>query len=397
MRALALALFALALPATAQTWEPLAPLQTARTGAAVVVLDGQLFALGGRGPAGQPLDSAERYDPATDTWVPIAPMRDEHADGAAAVYQGQIVMTGGREGDGRVTDDAETYDALGDDWDSFDHLETAREGHGAIVLDGDLYALGGASQSGALLGACEYYADNTWETYAPWALVPGRARFGLADDGGTAIVAGGFSAFGPVADVDRYTLGVGSAPLDPLPSARGGLALVAQAGVFVAVGGRDAADAVLPDVLRYAAGTWTPLAPLPAAREDAGAALIGGDLYVVGGADALGSPTSTLWRLAGVATSGETGPTAEASRLRLAGPNPVRSAARVAVTLRAPAEATVDVVDGLGREVARLHAGPLPAGETRLAWAPGGLAAGPYLVRLRTAAGTETVRLTLLR
>ncbi len=63
-----------------------------------------------------------------------------------------------------------------------------------------------------------------------------------------------------------------------------------------------------------------------------------------------------------------------------ASPNP--SPARLALSLASPADATVEVVDALGRTVARLHAGRLPAGET--AWAAPRLAPGAYWLVART-------------
>ncbi len=75
--------------------------------------------------------------------------------------------------------------------------------------------------------------------------------------------------------------------------------------------------------------------------------------------------------------AGETAPEAETAGLSVS-PNPSR---RPVVTLRlaAPAEATVEVIDALGRVVAVLHRGALPAGETRLA--AEALPPGAYVVR----------------
>jgi hypothetical protein len=75
----------------------------------------------------------------------------------------------------------------------------------------------------------------------------------------------------------------------------------------------------------------------------------------------------------------EGGPEASAVRLSVA-PNPSRTPT-VTVRLEAPADATVEVVDALGRVHAVLHRGSLAQGETRLS--PGPLAPGVYVVRVR--------------
>ncbi|MEM1041880.1 MAG: proprotein convertase P-domain-containing protein [Bacteroidota bacterium] len=78
-------------------------------------------------------------------------------------------------------------------------------------------------------------------------------------------------------------------------------------------------------------------------------------------------------------------------------PNPMRDQAAVRVQLEQAAVTTVSVYDLLGRRVAVLHRGELPAGETTLRFDRAGLADGTYLVRAETAAGVATQRVTVLR
>ena len=86
------------------------------------------------------------------------------------------------------------------------------------------------------------------------------------------------------------------------------------------------------------------------------------------------------------------------STLRLAvGPNPAAGHARATVSLDAPAAVRVEVVDLQGRTVRVLADGTLPAGDTALPFDTAGLAAGLYLVRLRTPRDARTVSLTVVR
>ena len=96
-----------------------------------------------------------------------------------------------------------------------------------------------------------------------------------------------------------------------------------------------------------------------------------------------------------VSTASETVPDADGVSLAVAGPNPSRAGAGVAVTLREAADARVRVLDALGREVAVLHDGPLAAGTTALPWRAGALSPGTYLVWLEVGAVQRTARVTL--
>ena len=78
-------------------------------------------------------------------------------------------------------------------------------------------------------------------------------------------------------------------------------------------------------------------------------------------------------------------------------PNPFRQSADLAFTLDAPGPARLAVLDVLGREVAVLFDGEAPAGERRATLDGHGLAAGVYVLRLQTAAGVVTRRITRAR
>ena len=80
-------------------------------------------------------------------------------------------------------------------------------------------------------------------------------------------------------------------------------------------------------------------------------------------------------------------------------PNPARTsdALTLRFTLGQPAHATLEVFDVLGRRVATLTDGALPAGEHPLRWEPADLPAGAYVARLRADSAVLTQRLTLIR
>ena len=78
-------------------------------------------------------------------------------------------------------------------------------------------------------------------------------------------------------------------------------------------------------------------------------------------------------------------------------PNPTRGLATLALTVASAEPVQVAVYDLLGREVLRLHDGPLAVGTHPLAMDASALAAGLYVVRAASASGTATRRVTVVR
>lgn len=78
-------------------------------------------------------------------------------------------------------------------------------------------------------------------------------------------------------------------------------------------------------------------------------------------------------------------------------PNPFRDGTAVRLTLAAPGPAHVAVYDALGRRVALLHDGPLPAGPTALDVPGEDLPPGLYALRVHTGELTLSLRLVRVR
>ncbi len=83
--------------------------------------------------------------------------------------------------------------------------------------------------------------------------------------------------------------------------------------------------------------------------------------------------------------------------LRAAYPNPAADVLTVLWATPTAGDVRLDVVDLLGRTVAALADGEVPAGEHRASLQTGGLAAGVYVVRLTADGATQTRRLTVVR
>lgn len=80
-------------PATGEWQDDLAPIRTYREHLAAVEDGGTIIAIGGRGT--QNVDAVERYDPATDTWTPLPPLPTARSGLTAAMNDGAIHVIGG--------------------------------------------------------------------------------------------------------------------------------------------------------------------------------------------------------------------------------------------------------------------------------------------------------------
>src|SRR5262249_34283775 len=118
----------------ADSWTPLAPMPTRRGAAMAAAAGGRLYGVGGApGPPGsggrgapparphRALDTVEEYDPATGTWRARSPMPTARNHAAIGVVGGKIYVIGGRIGAAFIgvasnTDVVEEYDPTGDQW-----------------------------------------------------------------------------------------------------------------------------------------------------------------------------------------------------------------------------------------------------------------------------------------
>ena len=168
------------------SWKALAPMPTARTAAAAAQVGGKIYVFGGASVhPGQTLvaltpttphrslDTVEVYDPATNKWEArtAAPTARNHA--AIGVVNGKIYIIGGRVGSALVTTGSNTnvvevYDPATDTWGAAGlRMPTARSGMGWAVYNNRIYIAGGEIYDHhvfAAIRAVEAYdpATNTW-------------------------------------------------------------------------------------------------------------------------------------------------------------------------------------------------------------------------------------------
>ena len=200
----------------ADTWTSLPDMPTPRAGLAAVVVDGAIYAIGGReepggpcsqGPGGQ-LATVERFDLSTETWTTVASLLRARSDLAAAALGGRIYVFGGcrvTPGGIRFLDRVDVYDPSSDSWSPAPaDLPTRRTAmYSVAVRGGTVHVIGGWAGEGPL-GVHEVYSpsQDAWQDAA--GMLTPRAEMGVVALGGRVYAVGGaLPAFGESSDANE--------------------------------------------------------------------------------------------------------------------------------------------------------------------------------------------------
>ncbi|OGC92833.1 MAG: hypothetical protein A2W25_01230 [candidate division Zixibacteria bacterium RBG_16_53_22] len=166
----------------------------------------------------------------------------------------------------------------------------------------------------------------------------------------------------------------------------GGLSTVSISGIYAYVGQDEVG---ILDISN-------PAIPVPVDNYDTpgnpmGIALSGGHIFV---ADA----TSVIVLRNPMVSANDDGPRMPAvAALMSAYPNPFNASITISYSLPAPGPVSLDIYDILGRKVATLFEGVMPAGESRAFWNAKEMPSGLYFARLIVGERQETVRMVLLK
>jgi N-acetylneuraminic acid mutarotase len=139
------------------TWSTLAEMPTPRNHHSVEVVDGKIYAIGGR--VGSCFSAGwssniwmnDAYDIATNTWTPRAPMPTARSGTGIAVIDGKIHVLGGEgwiEDFGGVFRAHEVYDPKTNTWSRYPRMLTPRHGFAAGGIGRALYAVSGVNNAG---------------------------------------------------------------------------------------------------------------------------------------------------------------------------------------------------------------------------------------------------------
>lgn len=260
--------------------------------------DGRVLIAGG-GLSGNPIRTAELYDPPTDAFRPAAPMNEGRSGARAKLLQDGRVLVAGSSGN-----TAEVYDPASDSWTpTGPMLHSRQQMEAVLLLDGRVLVVGGVVGN-AVSATAEIFdpATNTWSGTASMSAIRTDHTLTLLSDG-RVLVAGGVYKWGGTVAIDAVEIfdpatGTFSAAA-PMNHARARhTATILADGRVLVVSGIQG-----PDVLRSAevfdlgAGTWTDIADVDEPREAFTATLLSdGNVLIVGGYSQ-GTASSELYDL----------------------------------------------------------------------------------------------------
>ncbi|XP_076811834.1 kelch-like protein 23 [Clavelina lepadiformis] len=101
-------------------WEYIPPMKTCRYGLTAVVLNNEIYAIGGHDGSNR-LSSVEKYNLDTKTWIDVPSMNEERNGGSACVVDGLIWVFGGF---GAKT--VEFYDLAANKWQVSTNMDRKR-------------------------------------------------------------------------------------------------------------------------------------------------------------------------------------------------------------------------------------------------------------------------------
>jgi hypothetical protein len=132
---------------------------TARSAAAMTVAGSDIYVIGGftwtAGGARQPLATNEMYDHSSGTWQTRAPMPTPRGLAAVGVIDGLVYVVGGQAPD--TTDLNQVYDPDADHWAPAAPLPSPRAGMAAGVVESGPYLCGGSCDGEKVLDTLQMY------------------------------------------------------------------------------------------------------------------------------------------------------------------------------------------------------------------------------------------------
>ncbi len=290
-------------------WTTMAPAPSKRTEVAAAVLNDKIYLVGGfNEPTLSNIarlavsDAVEVYDPRSDGWTTAAPLPTRLHHTATAVLGGRLYVIGGFTTGflslWNPVNSAYRYDPATDRWEALPAMPTVRGALGVATIGGRLYAVGGIGEQGNS-DAVEAYdpSTNTWSRKA--SLPTPRDHLAVAVVGDRLYAIGGrvngsyshnlavVEVYDPHADAWQ--------PAASLPTARSGIAAGVIGDTIYVVGG-EAPEGTFDTNEAYSvsADRWDSAPPLPTARHGLGAAVIGEHLYVIAGGPTPGGSFSNV-------------------------------------------------------------------------------------------------------
>ena len=282
------------------SWVSLEPLPTIRRDHGVAVVNGKIYAIGGRNDNGQ-LSTNEEYDPVTDTWTTKTPMPTPRSDFGIAVVENKIYCIGGiinfdwnaPYGKGILTTVNEVYDPSTDTWENKTSMPTERQRPLANAVNGKIYLIGGFQyrdlpppQTTIELGVNEVYDPET-DSWTTKTSLP-NTSYGSAStsfDNKIYVISGFQSNLTQIYDAESDTWSQGATIPTAVALAGAGATTgkIAPKRIYVIGGYPSYDEEPLNQIYDTQTDTWTTGAQMLTARHSLGIAVVNDTLFAIGG------------------------------------------------------------------------------------------------------------------
>jgi N-acetylneuraminic acid mutarotase len=276
------------------SWTSRAPMQVARSGLGVAVVNGKIYAIGGASSNGF-LATNEVFDPATNTWTSKESMPTPRSDFGIVVFQNKIYCIGGYADGFFATGVTEVYDPATNNWETKAPMPTARMSLQATSINGKIYLIGGIFQgenSGVVSNLNEVYNPVTdkWSDATPIPTAVYSYASAVIDNEIYVIT----SDLNQIYDAETDSWSTGAPPSLPtvFPSAAATTGGFAPERIYLF---GHSVDPKMPfwqltttqDFIAQSydpkTDTWTVCSSVPTVRFDASAAVMNDKAYVIGG------------------------------------------------------------------------------------------------------------------
>jgi len=137
-------------------WEQFSSMQICRSGHALVVCKGSLYAIGGKNNSGGFEASVEKLESLDENWKFVAPMNSARGFFTAVNNLGFIFTLGGHSVEKQIMARVEKYDPSVNQWCFIRNCIIPRYDHSACVMQGKIYMVGGSNRK-SLINEIECY------------------------------------------------------------------------------------------------------------------------------------------------------------------------------------------------------------------------------------------------
>lgn len=178
-------------------WKELQNLQSQRSELGLAVVNGCIYAVGGKDLYSSSLKTVECYDPSLNIWKDCTEMEEPVSNPAVCSLNGLLYVISGSF--------CQCYNPISNTWSQFKKPQNPRSGSRACGTNGKIYLIGGYTTQTTNSVECYDPVSDCWESCAP--MYEARRHPGIAVLNNHIFVCGGETSTGEVSNtIEAYDL-----------------------------------------------------------------------------------------------------------------------------------------------------------------------------------------------